>query len=299
LPEGERYLKEALEQGGSDDVNYHLNALLDNFMENRPDWDKELQWAANRPDGFGVEIATGTINFFLGKIHTADQQWEHAAQRIEQQHLPDAAGGVYAFKALHDALAANCVPARETARRSLILDRSVATVPNAALALALCGESGPALQEMERLAAAAPANTLVNEIYLPEVKAGIALAQHRPRQVSELLAPIGPYMLVSKAPQLLGRASLENSEWQQAATSFQSGLRYRGWSLSEGSGATQTPDYALCLLGTARAQSHFDKAAATRSYQQLLDIWKNADPDFVPAQEAKREYAALSAQPTR
>src|SRR5206468_7258952 len=93
-------------------------------------------------------------------------------------------------------------------------------------------------------------------------------------------------MLVSKAPQLLGRASLENSEWQQAATSFQSGLRYRGWSLSEGSGATQTPDYALCLLGTARAQSHFDKAAATRSYQQLLDIWKNADPDFVPAQEA-------------
>src|SRR5947208_7368876 len=75
LPEGERNLKEALEQGGSDDVNYHLNALLDNFMENRPDWDDVLQWAANRPDGFGVEIATGTINFFLGKIHTADHKW--------------------------------------------------------------------------------------------------------------------------------------------------------------------------------------------------------------------------------
>jgi hypothetical protein len=47
------------------------------------------------------------------------------------------------------------------------------------------------------------------------------------------------------------------------------------------------------LLGTARAQSHLDKAAAARSYQQLLEIWKNADADFIPAQEAKRELAAL------
>jgi len=30
-----------------------------------------------------------------------------------------------------------------------------------------------------------------------------------------------------------------------------------------------------------------------RSYQQLLEIWKNADADFIPAQEAKRERAAL------
>jgi hypothetical protein len=50
----------------------------------------------------------------------------------------------------------------------------------------------------------------------------------------------------------------------------------------------------LCLLGTARAQTQFDRAAATRSYQQLLDIWKNADPDFIPAQEARRELATLS-----
>jgi hypothetical protein len=41
-----------------------------------------------------------------------------------------------------------------------------------------------------------------------------------------------------------------------------------------------------------------DKAAATKTYTQLLDIWKNADPDFIPAQEAKRELAALNA-PTK
>jgi hypothetical protein len=55
----------------------------------------------------------------------------------------------------------------------------------------------------------------------------------------------------------------------------------------------QAPIYPLCLLGTARAQAQFDKAAAAKSYQQLLDIWKNADADFVPAQEARREFAAM------
>jgi hypothetical protein len=165
------------------------------FLQNRPDWDKQLQWAANRPDGYPIEVEAGTINFFLGRMHIADQQWEHAAQRVEQQHLSDAAGGIYSFKALHDALVENCAAARETSRRALALDKGFATVPNAALALALCGESAPALRELERLSTSSPANTLINEIYLPQLKAAVALVQHRPAQVAGLLTPASPYSL--------------------------------------------------------------------------------------------------------
>jgi len=294
IPEAERYLKEALEQGGGDDTNYHGNILLHDFQAGHPDWEKETQWAATRPAGFMVEILAGNVNFFAGKIHAADQQWEHAAQRAEQQHLPDAAGTFYALKAVHDALVSDCAAARTAAHRGLALDRSAATVPDAALALALCGEAGPALQEAEHLASAVPTNTLVNDVYMPQVRAAIAMMEHRPERVSGLLASAGSYMPVSKAPQLLGRASLEMGQWQQAVTDLQPGVRYRGLALQEGPvGTAQAPDYALCLLGTARAQSHFDKAAANRSYQQLLDIWKNADSDFIPLQEAKRELAAL------
>jgi hypothetical protein len=53
---------------------------------------------------------------------------------------------------------------------------------------------------------------------------------------------------------------------------------------------------ALCRLGAARAQARFDKAAATLNYQKLLEIWKNADADFIPDQEARRELAALNPQ---
>ena len=102
----------------------------------------------------------------------------------------------------------------------------------------------------------APNNTLANEIYLPEVKAATALLQHHPEQVAGLVSPAAPYLLVSKVPHLLGRASLEMKNAQQAMTDFEPGIRYRALSLGEGAtGAAQVPDYALCLLGTARAQS--------------------------------------------
>jgi serine/threonine protein kinase len=297
MQEGDRYLKEALEQSGGADGFYHQNAMLSDFVASRTDWEKHLQWAASRPDGFSIQGTAASIYLSLGRMHDADRQWEQAAQRAEQQHLSDAAGGLYALKAVHDALLSNCSAARDAAHRGLALDHSTATVPDAALALALCGDTGPALKEVERLAAAEPTNTLVNDIYLPEVKATAALLQRHPEQVAPLLGSAAPYLLVAKAPQLLGRASLELKHGQQAVSDFEPGIRYRNLSLNEGAtGAAQTSDYGLCLLGTARAQALFDRAAAARSYQQLLDQWKSADADFMPAQEARRELAALTTQ---
>jgi tetratricopeptide (TPR) repeat protein len=294
LDDAQRYTKEALEQGGGSDILYHTNVMFLDFLNGRPDWEKQVQWSANRPDGFGLEIWAGNINFLLGRMHAAEQQWAHSAERALQQHLPDSAGSMYAVKAVHESLASNCRGARDAAQRALALDRSIATVPDAALALALCSESAPALQEAERLAGASPQNTLMHDVYLPQVKAAIALMQHRSGQVAVLLGPAGSYVLASKAPQLLGMASLEAGNWQQAITDFQPGIRYRGLGLQEGgSGTSQAPDYALCLLGTARAQAHLDKGAAVRTYQQLLDLWKTADADFTPLQEAKKELATL------
>jgi len=129
------------------------------------------------------------------------------------------------------------------------------------------------------------------------VKAAAVLLQHHPEQVAGLLSSAVPYLLVTKLPHLLGRASLEMKNPQQAITDFEPGIRYKALALGEGAtGLGQAPDYALCLLGTARAQAQTDRAAAARSYEQLLLLWKNADADFIPAQEARREQAALAAQ---
>ena len=300
IDEAQRYLKEALDQGGGDNTAYQTNMMEVEFLLGRPDWEKHIQWAAGRPDGFLLEASAATIYLYLGQMHEADQHWQQSAQRAEQQHIPDAAGSLYAVKAVHDALVSNCAPAREAAQKGLSLDHSIATVPDATMALALCGEGASAVKEVEQAAAQAPTNTLYSEMIVPQVKAAAALAQHHPEQIAGLLSPLAStpsYLRVTKGAQLLGRASLELKKPQQAVADFEPGIRNHALAFGEGAGGeSQAPDYSLCLLGTARAQAMFDKAAAMKSYQQLLDIWKNADVDFAPAQEARREFAALNGQ---
>jgi eukaryotic-like serine/threonine-protein kinase len=50
----------------------------------------------------------------------------------------------------------------------------------------------------------------------------------------------------------------------------------------------------LARLQLGRAQKMMgDEAAARKSYETFLDLWKNADPDIPIYQQAKAEYAKL------
>ena len=56
------------------------------------------------------------------------------------------------------------------------------------------------------------------------------------------------------------------------------------------------PDFSLALaqLGLARAYiAQGDMAKARSAYQDLLALWKDADPDVPLVKEAKSEYAKL------
>ncbi len=294
LAKASKYQQESLQEGAGENPSYHANDLLYKFLSGQGDWENEIQWSAPRPGGFLVDTIAAGVNFFQGRVRLAEQQWEHAAQRALQQHLTDTAGAIYSVEAVQAAMISNCTMARSAAHKALSLDHSEATVPNSTLALALCGEIALAQQDMQRLAAAEPTNTLVNEVALPQVKAAIAISQKRPKDVAQILTSAAPYLLASKASQLSGLASLDANDWQQAVSDFEPCTRYRGLTLQEGpSGNPQVPDYELCLLGIARAQSHLDRVAARQSYTKLLEIWKSADPDFALAQEAKKEFAAL------
>jgi len=112
--------------------------------------------------------------------------------------------------------------------------------------------------------------------------------------VAKILDPAMPYVLVTKAPQLAGAASLALHNGGQAVVDFKPGVRYRGNYLEQGTGVVVAPDYTFSLLGTARAQAMSgDTPGATQSYQKLLAMWQKADADFAPAAEAKKELAAL------
>jgi tetratricopeptide (TPR) repeat protein len=295
IPEAKHYLNEARVEGGMEDINSISMMMLFDFQTGNPDWRKEIALAAERQDGFILDQLASNASLSQGQMGEAVADAERGAQRAATAKLTDTAGNILATLAMNDVQLDDCQHARTLSHRALALDHSIETVPNVALSLALCGEGAPALAEAEKLAHANPDNTLANQVFLPEVKAAVALASHHPEQVKVLLTEAERYGDSSYSPYLEAVAYLEQKQPSGAISALDPARRWSGTSLQVGAnGCLQVPLYSTALLLTARAQAmQGDKAGAFKTYQQLLDAWKTADSGFRPREEAQHELAAL------
>ena len=138
-----------------------------------------------------------------------------------------------------------------------------------------------------------PLNTLVQNRQLPTIRAAIELHKGQPARAIEILQPALPYdfadyeYLGLYSAYLRGLAYLQLGQGREAAAEFQKMVDHPGI----------LQDFItapLCHLQLGRAQAMMgDKAAARKSYEDFLTIWKDADPDIPIYQQAKAEYARL------
>ncbi len=164
---------------------------------------------------------------------------------------------------------------------------------NAALSLALAGDTAGA----ERLAAEFdryfPLKTLVQRFLLPVLRAAVAVQRKDPKRAIELLQvtrpfEVGEYCDLHLFPAYLrGEAYLMLHDGNAAAAEFQKFLDHRGLVRSISWGVL-----AQLQIGRAYALSG-DKVKAKAAYQDFLTIWKDADPDIPILKQAKVEYAKL------
>jgi hypothetical protein len=86
---------------------------------------------------------------------------------------------------------------------------------------------------------------------------------------------------------LRGQAYLQLKDGQAAGAEFQNILDHRG----------ESPDsllYPLALLGRARAAAMTgDIARAGTAYREVLDVWRDADANLQPFEDARKEQARL------
>jgi len=98
----------------------------------------------------------------------------------------------------------------------------------------------------------------------------------------ELPYAFGPPSPEKPSYELLGELLLKENRNVPARAAFEASLQ-------------RAPLRTESLLGLARSESLMgDKTAASQTYRQLLDIWKNADPDYVAQQNIQRNLSALS-----
>jgi eukaryotic-like serine/threonine-protein kinase len=162
-----------------------------------------------------------------------------------------------------------------------------------ALALARSGRAAEAGALVDQVSAERPEDTLVQHYFIPTIRAAIKLQQHDPAAAIDLLRGTAKYDLAFTGSVYLypayirGLAYLDLGDGLSAAAQFQKLIDNPGFSVRHVTGS-------LARLQFGRAQKMTgDQAAARKSYEAFLDLWKDADPDIPILKQAKAEYATL------
>jgi DNA-binding winged helix-turn-helix (wHTH) protein len=198
------------------------------------------------------------------------------------------------FSALQSAEAGRAIQARRIQDQALQskLERNRKMV--LALSFARSGKADEASRLAEGVSQEAPLDTIVQKYLVPTVRAAVKLQHRDPAAAIDLLRDTIPYDRADTQSfdylypaYIRGLAYLESGDGRSAAGEFQKLIDNPGLCLESITGP-------LAQLQLGRAQKVIgDEAAARKSYETFLELWKSADPDILIYQQAKAEYAKL------
>ena len=297
LDEAEAVIKQAedrhLESEGSITVRYQLAFLKNDVAEMA----RVVAAAAGKPGVEDLLLWTqGDTETWNGTVAKGRELTQRAVDLAVHNDAKETAAAYKAEEALREAALGNITQARTAAGETLKLAVNHDTQAVSAVALAEAGEIAAAEKLASELNAARPLDTLVQNYWVPTIRAAVELQRKNPGKAVDLLRSAGPYELgsvlnsgwVSLLPVYVrGQAFLAQHDGKAAAGEFQKFLDHRGI-------VTNFPLGALARLQLARAYAlQGDSAKARNAYLEFLTFWKDADPDIPILKQAKAEYAKL------
>jgi len=250
---------------------------------------QQVGWAAGKSDAeAGLLDSEASTNAFYGRLGKARELERRAVASAQLAQLTELAAGGEA-KALREALFGNAAEGRHRSAVALKLSNGHDVQAGAALALAIAGDAMQAQSLADDLSKRYPEDTIVKFVYLPQIRAQIALGRNNPQNSVELLRAAEPYELgqnsVLHPAYLRGQAYLAGRQGSEASIEFQKILDHPGVVVND-------PIGALAHLQLGRAYVlQGDALKAKAAYKDFLTLWKDADPDIPILKQAKAEYA--------
>ena len=230
---------------------------------------------------------------YYGRLNQAREVNRRAVAAAKRDGANESAALWLATGAYREALFGEATGARSMVREALALAPGRDVNVAAAMTLAELGDAAQAQKMADQLNAQSPLDTIIQNYWLPTIRARLALHHGEAKQALTLLEVTTPYefgiqnLSVMLPVYVRGLAYLKAGQGAEAAAQFKRMLGHRGL-------VQNAPVAALAQLQLARAQAMMgDQAAARKSYQDFLADWKNADPDIPLLQQAKLEYAKL------
>jgi eukaryotic-like serine/threonine-protein kinase len=224
---------------------------------------------------------------FNGQWKRSQDLARQAVEMASRNDMMAVAAQFEADAALRNAVVDNCAAAGTAATRSLAYERNWLTLSRTALALSICGATPQANALIDELVKQYPKNTLVNGIWLPASRTAWELRRGNAEKAIEAMESARRFEPAAEfwTYYIRGLAYLKLKRAGEASAEFQKILDHRGY-------APLSVLYPLAHLGIARAAVlGGDTEQARRHYEDLLAIWKDADPGFPVLAAAKKEAA--------
>jgi len=267
--------------------------LLAFLQKDKPAMKEQWSWAAGKPIVDRFLFGRSRIEVYYGHFREARHLTEQAINLTLKSDAFDAAFRS-GEQALEEAEVGNPAQARLGAAKTLASTPNRNTRLVIALAFARAGDMAQAEKLAAALSQEAPLNVVVQNYDLPTIRAAMKLHENDPAAVVEILRPTVKYDLAQPEgfndvypAYIRGLAYLQMGEGRLAAAEFQKLLDHPGLIGRDVTGA-------LAHLQLARAQKMMgDQAAARKSYEDFLTLWKDADADIPIYRQAKAEYAGL------
>ena len=248
---------------------------------------EQVDWAMHKPEELAF-LGTADTEAYFGRLAKARELSRLAEDYASRTDFKERAALLHAGEALREALFGNTEAAREQSRVALDAGPGPGAQVLATLALAQTGDVVRAGELADELRHKFPFSTLVQNYWIPAIRAQIELASNNPAKAIELLRNTEPYELSSEGPMIpvyvRALAYLGAQQGAAAAAEFQKILQHRGIVGNSVVGA-------LAHLGLAEALSVArDNLEARAKYEQFLNLWKHADPGTPIRREAKSRF---------
>jgi DNA-binding winged helix-turn-helix (wHTH) protein len=269
---------------------------------------EQQQWSVGKPFDAGMLQLASDTEAYGGHLRKQRELTRRAVDAAIREDDSEEAGISLAIAAQREAAFGNASEARRIAAEgSKLAPASLGVESELALAFALAGNTARAESLAQDLDKRFPLHTQMQSIWLPAIRAQLALNRKDPVLALKSVQVASPIELgsINFAPNTSclysvyerGEAYLAAGQGRAAAAEFQRILDHSGVVMNCWTGA-------LAHLGVARANALQAKTAqgadadaarvrALAAYKDFLSLWKDADPDIPILKEAKAEFAKL------
>ena len=291
LPVVERLLEETPNRVPLRRTAYRIHFATDNSAGMAA----QVDWALHTPRAEVLIAEQAATDAYYGRVARSRTSMQPAVAGALRNDFKGNAAAWTALQAVREALLGNKEEARAQARAAVALEDNADTRALAAVALLRAGDLDTARQLADRMSAERPRGTLVQNYWMPVIRAQADMHGGGAHAAIEALRAAEQYELSDTRLPLLpayvrGEAYLLAGDGPRAAAEFQKLLQPDG---AVGNSLLGP----MSRIGLARALTLTgDRSGAKTQYEAFLETWRGADLEIPLMRQVRAEYRELESK---